>query len=340
VNATRFSPVVVIGGSAGAIEPLRRVISSLPADLPAAVAVVVHLPAARRSMLPTLLRRVGVLPVGFAVDGSPLSEGVITVAPPGQHLLVHDGRVSLSRGARVNGSRPAIDPLFRSAVAARGAAVVSVVLSGTLDDGAAGTAVVHNAGGRTIVQEPGDAEFPDMPANAIATGGVDHVVTAEEIGPLVARLVHELWAEPAGVRHETDRASASGTTVDRALKGRAEDLEGAGSPYSCPDCGGVLYEREQPTEYLCRLGHRLSPESLAHRQTVAVEDALWTALRTLDEATSLAERIRDRARARGDDAVARRFDARMASSQARADRIRAVLREPDEDEVERSERDA
>src|SRR4051812_34264005 len=189
-------------------------------------------------MLPSVLRRAGVLPVGFAVDGNPLSEGVVTVAPPGQHLLVHDGRVALSRGARVNGSRPAIDPLFRSAVEARNGAVVSVVLSGTLDDGAAGTAVVHNAGGRTIVQEPGDAEFPDMPANAIATGAADHVVNAEEIGPLVVRLVHQLLADPPGVRAETESASTPGTTVDRGLKGRAEDLEGAGSPYSCPDCGG------------------------------------------------------------------------------------------------------
>ena len=334
---------MVIGGSAGAIEPLREIVAALPATLQAAVCVVVHLGADSRSALPTLLRRSGVLPAGFPLSGAPVATGTILVAPPGRHLLIHDGHVTLSRGARVNGSRPAIDPLFRSAAAARGPRVVSVVLSGTLDDGAAGTVVVRRTGGMTIAQDPTDADFPDMPENAIATGSVAHVVPARDIGRLVAALVEELpLAGPAagGRRGAPDAEEPDELSVDRGLAGPATDLDPPASPYGCPACGGVLHERQDPTEYLCRLGHRYSLGALGYAQSTVVEDALWTALRTLDESSSLAERVSQRARQRGDTALAGRFEARRAAAQVRADRIRAVLLEPDEEDAERGNRGA
>ena len=167
--------IVAIGGSAGAIEALKRVIAPLPEAFPAAVLVTVHVGARTRSMLPDLLVAAGLLPAKHATEGQPLRRGHILVAPHDQHLMVVDGVVSLSRGARENGSRPAIDPMFRSAARIYGPRVVGVLLSGTLDDGTAGLAAIRARGGLTIAQAPGTALYPDMPRVAIEAGVVDRL---------------------------------------------------------------------------------------------------------------------------------------------------------------------
>jgi two-component system chemotaxis response regulator CheB len=269
----------------------------------------------------------------------------VAVAPPGNHLLVHDGTLALSQGARENGVRPAIDPLFRSAARSAGPDVVSVLLSGTLDDGAAGTAIVRAGGGVTIVQDPAEADFPDMPRKAIATGEVAAVLPVAAIAPAIRAAVETMAQRPAGdggnnhndggpadnpgpeaaTAADTPAGDPQGDPVDRGVHGPAPDLKGEPSPYSCPACGGVLYERMPPAQYLCRLGHRYSPESLRAGQEEVIEDALWTALRTLEEAASLAMRVRDRAAARGDRGMELRFEARLQGAQERADRIRAVF---------------
>jgi two-component system chemotaxis response regulator CheB len=338
-------PLIVVGGSAGAIEPLRIVLGGLSAGFPAAVCVVVHLPEDAPSALPALLARTGPLAASFAQDGDRLAAGRILVAPPGFHLLVSDDRVRLSRSARENGSRPAIDPLFRTAARFFGPHVTSVVLSGTLDDGAAGTAFVRARGGTTIAQEPGDALFADMPRNAIVTGVVDHVLPAAGIPALLEQLADRAATSAPGMAErggdpETTVADLLGgplasdgdlngqeDTVERGLAGPATDLAGVGSPYSCPDCGGVLFERGQGSgQFLCRIGHRFSPDALEGSQERIIEDALWVALRALEDQASLALRIRDRSAARGDRWMEARFEDRRASARRRADEIRSVLR--------------
>jgi len=338
-------PLVVIGGSAGSIGPLTVIVRALPTDLPAAVCVVIHMPDDSPSGLPTLLARGGRVRARFADDGEALSAGTVAVAPPGNHLMVEDGRLRLSGGAHENGSRPAIDPLFRTAAKAHGPRVVSVVLSGTLDDGAAGTVAVRRAGGTTIAEDPDEASFGDMPRNTIATGAVAEVLPASAIGPRIGALVAEILAtahaDDADGHVQAMEGPATGDpeapgdhplrqpamdSADRGLHGPALDLEPPGSPYSCPACGGVLYERP-PDQLLCRLGHRYSAQALSASQESVIEDALWTALRTLEESASLASRVRDRAAARGDRAMAHRFEARRAGAEVRAGRIRAVLQE-------------
>jgi two-component system chemotaxis response regulator CheB len=372
------TPVIVIGGSAGALLPLRQVVLGLPADIGAAVLVAMHMPEDSPSGLASVLSSAGPLHATFAEDGAALTPGLIQVAPPGHHLLVHENHVALSRGARENGLRPAIDPLFRSAAAHHGAYVISILLSGTLDDGSAGTAAVCRAGGITIVQDPEDAQFPDMPRNAIATDAVRHILPARRIALLVEDLIAAILEGEPGAAQEVEAGSwmpswergsehsrpAAATAanprppagdpehlvpegpftdpsagalprgtarqdadgVDRGLAGPATDLDGRPSPYSCPACGGVLYERRSPLQYLCRLGHRYSPESLVYDQESVVDEGLWIALRSLEEEASLAERLRDRAAANEDDRQVPRYEARRAAAQSRADRIRALLR--------------
>ena len=348
-------PLVVIGGSAGALRAVRRILAELPATLPAMVCVVIHMPDDSASALARVLARAGPMEASFAADGTPLQAGRIAVAPPGKHLLVREGRLVLSQGARENGTRPAIDPLFRSAATFLGPDVVSVILSGTLDDGSAGTVAVRAGGGVTIAVDPADADFPDMPRHAIETGRVSAVLAIDAIPGAITTAVEAMahrraaglaagsdddhrtgpdtgaTTGPDGPRRwrgDAPAADPDGDPVDRGLGGPAPDLAGPASAYGCPACGGVLYERDAPDapeHFLCRVGHRYSAEALRVGQEEVVEGSLWTALRTLEESASLAARVRDRAAARGDRPMERRFEDRRVGSLTRADRIRVLL---------------
>lgn len=183
--------VVVVGASAGGVEALRELVHGLPADLPASVLVVRHVPPESQSALPRILARSGPLPAAHALDGEELRPARIYVAPADFHMLVEDGRIRLVRGPRENLHRPAVDPLFRSAAAAYGRRVVGVVLTGALDDGTAGLATIKRCGGVAVVQDPADATFSSMPASALRNVRVDHSVPLAGIAPLLDRLVRE-----------------------------------------------------------------------------------------------------------------------------------------------------
>src|SRR3954471_4714542 len=159
--------IVVVGASAGGVEALSELFAGLPAELPAAVFVVLHVAPGGTSVLPQLLGRRTSLPVGAARDDEPVERGRVYVAPPDHHLILSGGRVTLTRGPRENGLGPAIAPLFRSAARAYGARVVGVVLSGALDDGTAGLKMITDAGGAGLVQDPADALYPSMPRHAL-----------------------------------------------------------------------------------------------------------------------------------------------------------------------------
>src|SRR4051794_29562488 len=177
--------VIVIGASAGGLEPLQRILSDLPPDLSAAVFVVMHIGAT--SCLTEILERAARLPVQRAQPGDKVVFGQIHVAVPDLHLLLHEGHLLLRRGPRENLARPAVDPLFRSAAATFGARVIGVILSGALNDGSAGIRAIKQCGGLAIAQHPQDAMFPDMPINALRHAEVDYAVPATDIGPLLAR---------------------------------------------------------------------------------------------------------------------------------------------------------
>lgn len=185
---------MAIGASAGGVQALRTIIAALPADLRAAVFVVLHLDPNARSLLPTLLAATTSLRVRDVRDEGLVESATIYVAVPDRHLLVADGRVRLSLSERVHHARPSIDCLFESVALGWLTAAVGVVLTGNGSDGASGIAAIKHAGGRTIVQDPANAEFPSMPRAAIATGLIDSVLPLVAIGPAVARAVAEATA--------------------------------------------------------------------------------------------------------------------------------------------------
>jgi two-component system chemotaxis response regulator CheB len=181
--------IIVIGASAGGVEALRTLVHALPAHFPASVFVVLHIPARKPSALPTLLCHAGPLRAFHPIDYALIERQRIYVAPPDCHLLVEVGQVRLSKGFKEKGTRPAIDPLFRSAAHMYGPRVVGVILTGARDDGTAGLLAVKRSGGVAIVQDPDSARFPAMPRSALASVTVDYTVPLSHIAPLLIRLV-------------------------------------------------------------------------------------------------------------------------------------------------------
>ncbi len=328
--------VIVIGASAGGVEVLASIVRALPPDLPASVLIVLHVAPSSPSILPSLLQRRCALPVAFAADGDLLQHGRVYVAPPDRHLVVGPDRVRITRAPRENHSRPAIDPLFRSAALAYGARVIAVILSGRLDDGTAGLWAVKDRGGTTVVQDPDDALHPDMPRNALQYTAADYIVRAGEIGPLLARLAREpvpaLADPPAFPELELEVRIAM---QERALDEGVMSL-GPVSPYTCPECHGVLVrldERGIP-RFRCHTGHAFSLDSLLAAVTETIESTLWNALRAIEESVMLLREAADRTRADADDlgapaasGVDPRFEQKAREAEARAELIRqAVLR--------------
>jgi two-component system, chemotaxis family, protein-glutamate methylesterase/glutaminase len=325
VADTGWTPsVVVVGASAGGVEALSTFVAALPPDLDAAVLVVLHLPAAARSRLPEILGKAAPLPTERAVDGAPLAPGRVLVAPVDTHLLVRDGRVLLSSGAKENGHRPAVDVLFRSAARWLGPRAAAVVLSGLLDDGAAGAAAIAVQGGAVLVQDPEEALFESMPQRARAAVPQAQALPVRDI----AR------ALPDVLRQRADRPS---TTLSRDLvletdmaqmdEGAVSGIESPGraANVSCPECHGAMtrVQTGAACHYRCHVGHAYGPASLLQAQAELSEAALWTAVASLEERVAV---HRDTAESSGDPDGRALHLARAEDVQAQARALRRQLR--------------
>ena len=276
--------------------------------------------------MPQPLRRAGRLPVAHAIDGMAIEPGHVYVAPPDHHLLIERDRVRVTRGPRENLHRPAVDPLFRTAADAYGPAVIGVILSGTLDDGAGGLQVVKARGGLAVVQDPNDAQYDSMPRSALRYTEVDYCLPVAAIPTLLADLVDA--AAPTGgasmpahpeVEESSDRAETE--VLD------SDDRPGKPSVYTCPDCHGTLWEMSDGSllHYRCRVGHAYTVDSLVAAQAVKLEESLWVALRSLEEHISLNRRLELRAREQNMLAAAERFGERAREDEEHAGRVRAML---------------
>lgn len=320
--------VVVIGASAGGVEAIGRLIRRLPADLPAAVFVVLHIAPHSPGMLPQILSRSAMLPVVSPNGREPIRAGRVYVARPDRHMILEPGYVLSTRGPRENRHRPAIDVLFRSAASAYGPRVVGVILSGTLDDGAAGLRDIKQRGGITLAQDPDEATYPDMPSNAIATGSVDHVLRIEAIVERVAALVRDRLEDSTVTEDEPNQLEAEIETAKFNPEGMEDALaHGRPSAFSCPECGGVLWQLDDQDilRYRCRVGHAYSAQSLAAEQGYALEEALWAALRALEENEALARNLAERARKGGSARLAARYEERADEVGQHASLLRSVL---------------
>jgi two-component system chemotaxis response regulator CheB len=329
----RHTKIVVIGASAGGIEALNELVRGLKPDFAAPILLVLHIPADSPSLLAKILARAGTVKTKTADDGERAENGTLYVAPPDRHLLVEaDGTLRTPRGPRENRHRPSVDPLFRSAALAYGPHAIGVILSGTLDDGTAGLLAVQRRGGITIVQDPGDAAYPGMPKSAIANVDVDHILPVREIA---AQLAISLTREPRGASDgnpevkQMELETKMAEMDSKAMRG--DERPGQPSPFSCPDCGGVLWEIKDSefVRFRCRVGHAYSPETMLAAQGDVLEEALWTALKTLEENARLSKRLAAGERERGHEWMAERFDKKESEARDHAGVIRRFLASDD-----------
>jgi len=287
--------IVAIGASAGGVRALKKLVAALPADYRGALFIVMHVSPESHSELPAILTHAGALPAVTATDRMPIEHGRIHVAPPDFHLLVERSVLRVVQGPRENRHRPAIDPLFRSVAWAYGPRAVGVVLTGNLDDGTAGLWAIKSCGGTTIVQEPNEADHPEMPMNALMHNRIDHRLPLDGIAALLTRLGQET-ADPFEPR---DPPSSLEDEVQYAKLNRTlHKTGGLGklSPFTCPSCRGALWELEEGKHlrYRCHTGHAFSQASLLVDQGIAVEESLYVAVRAMEEKAAALRRLAER----------------------------------------------
>ena len=301
--------IVVIGGSTGSQAVLQQIIADLPGDLPASIFIATHLHSRSAGFLPDILSRAGPLPVSAAVDGAPIERAHVYVAVPDRHLLIVDGTIRLGNGPRENMTRPAIDPLFRSAALSYGSRTVGVVLTGMLNDGASGMAAIKACGGTAVVQHPLDAQAGEMPRAVLEILDADKIAPARELGNVIRELIESDAGKPISCPDKVilEVEIAAGRRLG------AETLREIADPsaISCPDCGGVLSEvrDQQPLRYRCQIGHAMTAEVIAGRAE-QVSEAMRVALRVMEERVTLVTRMADDARRNGRTAVAELYESR------------------------------
>ncbi|MGN6375556.1 MAG: chemotaxis protein CheB [Sphingomonas sp.] len=314
--------IVVIGASSGGVEALSRIVSDLPADLNASIFIVLHV-GATGSRLDQLLARKSLLPVIRPADGEQIVTGRIYVAPPDLHMVLEHGHIRLLRGPKENFSRPAVDPLFRSAAIEFGTRVIGIVLTGHLDDGSAGLMAIKDRGGVAIVQDPGEAVAASMPRSAAACVKVDHLCRLGDIAPLIEGYDPSDLPMPA-VPHLMEVEHR--LTAMEVFMAEEKELErlGTASPLTCPECGGVLYQLrdDRLLRFRCRVGHAVSARTLLAHLAESRETAVWSSIRALTEEAVLLRQFAARAEGR-EEIGAEPPDAALLIQSA--EKLRAIL---------------
>jgi two-component system, chemotaxis family, protein-glutamate methylesterase/glutaminase len=326
--------IVVIGASAGGIEALKELISRFPGDLPASLFVVVHFPEQATSFLPKILAGSSHLLTAHALDGEPILPGRVYIAPPNHHLQLNNGKINLETGPREHGFRPAIDRLFNSAAHVFGNRVVGVILSGSLHDGVAGMHSIHRKDGVTIAQDPDEAAFPSMPRSAIERDHVDFILPISSIANKINELARNSFSA-GGERVTKDLETSQERLPIQDSKIIREDVQAfeqaEDSPHrtiiSCPDCGGVLWELRNGNliKYECQIGHVYSEDSLLTEQGNVLENALWSAVRVLEQRAALIARLAMYAEQNGHQHSAERFRKNSDEAEHNADVIRQLI---------------
>jgi two-component system chemotaxis response regulator CheB len=283
--------ILAVGTSAGGVQALMALAKNMPPEFPAAILVTIHLPSQSKPTLHELLERSGPLPARFVKDGERLRKGQIHIAPPDRHLLIEGETVVLGAGPRENNTRPSIDPMLRSVAVCCGSRAVGVVLTGTLSDGASGLWALQRCGGITVVQDPSDAAFADMPLSALNRLRPDHVVALAAMPALLTSLASQAagapMPAPESIKFEV------GIAMGRPSSIHDMDRTGRRSPLACPDCHGVMWEIDEGelVRYRCHVGHTYTAETMSLALDENLRRGLASAFRALEERRELARKL-------------------------------------------------
>lgn len=320
--------IIVVGASLGGVEAIPQLVARLPADLRAAVFIVMHLHPDAPSYLVRRLNEVGRLRAAEARDGEPVEMNRIYVAVPDRHLGLEGNRIRLSRGPRESHARPSVDVLFRSAAFSHGARVIGVVLTGMLDDGTAGLWAIKDRGGLAIAQSPEDAAYPSMPLSAIRHVAVDYILRLVEIPEVLRALTDaDVRERQTAMPNEKFEIETRIALEDKA-HGTAVRSLGQPSFFTCPECQGSMVAIHEGSirRFRCHTGHGYTANALSQRGLTRIEGTLWAALAQLEEREALLREMAEAARNGGTDSESAAEHATDADETRKlADRLRALL---------------
>jgi two-component system chemotaxis response regulator CheB len=280
--------IIVAGASAGGLRALSELASRIPKRTDIAVFMVLHV--SKNSIgriLETHVQKHTSLICNLPADGTPIKGGHLYIAPPDHHMVLKEGLIRIVKGPEENRWRPSIDVLFRSAAAHYNVQTIGIILTGLLDDGTSGMAAIKRCGGTTIVQEPNEAEFADMPENVLRKVEVDYRVPIADMGYVLddvfSKEIERSETVPEEIRIEADITEKMISSINELAK------IGERSQYSCPDCGGGLWsvKNEPVKRFRCFTGHVYYETTLLGKQKQALEESLWEAIRILEERKNL-----------------------------------------------------
>jgi two-component system, chemotaxis family, protein-glutamate methylesterase/glutaminase len=290
-----FQRIIVIGASAGGFEALKILMAGLPGDFTTPIFIVWHMSPDVPGILPQVLNKANTISAAHAYNNEAIQPNRVYVAPPDHHLLIDEGKVLVTHGPKENRFRPAVDPLFRSAAYTYGSRVIGVILSGALDDGTAGLWTIKHYGGTAIVQDPMDAEVPSMPENAMREVTIDHCVQISQLPELLVRLSTEPITNNVVVMKDEQTKKEIQIAAEESGMKKGIMKFGELSPYTCPECHGVLsiLHNDNIVRYRCHTGHAYSADALMASITEKIEDSLYSAIRGMDENIMLLNHLGD-----------------------------------------------
>ena len=320
--------ITVVGTSAGGMNALIELVSQLKEDMDTAIFIVMHLFGTGVSDF--LLHRLQphtTFACKLAVDGDPIEKGHIYIATPHVHLLVKRDAILIGRGPEENRWRPSIDVLFRSAAVAYNSRCIGIVLTGLLDDGTTGMFAIKKSGGTCIVQDPNEAEYPDMPLSVLDHMDVDYCVPLGNMGCVLSQILQtnpEDVTVPEDILIESEIAER--VVVDYGNVARIAEK----SIFACPDCGRGLWEmtkagNDKIIRYRCHIGHSYSEKDLVVKQGEIFESTLWVALRIMEERRNLLLKMEKDHLKKGLSVMAKTYTVKAGSIQEHIDKMKEVL---------------
>lgn len=317
--------IAVVGASAGGLNSIIELAAQLKPGMNLSMFVVLHL--SRVSFADILLQRIQkntAFTCKVAEDKEPIRVRHLYLAPPDRHLVLEKGKIVLGDGPAENRWRPSIDVLFRSAAAAYDGRVIGIILTGMMQDGTSGMMAIKRSGGATIVQDPSQAEYPDMPLSVMNALTPDYCLPLEDMGAVLAEKAKNGYLQhaiPEDVKAEAAIATRMATGMSNIEK------LGPQSNFVCPDCGGGMWEvvGDSVVRYRCYTGHVFTQDELLVRQSEALENTLWVALRMLEERKILLQKMSAEERSKGWVNSAASKEQRIAELQVHIQRLKEIL---------------
>jgi len=312
--------IIVIGASAGGQQAIVGIVKQLPADINAAIFVVLHLSIkSNAQVIAKTLQKNTSLNCTVATGGEEIKRSHLYLAPQNHHLLIKRNKIIIHHGARENKYRPSIDVLFRSAAVNYGSRVIGIVLTGLFDDGTSGMSAIKRCGGICIVQDPGDADFSDMPQSVINYIEVDHKVKLSKMGDVLNAILN--MPVPPGVPVPRELLVENIITENMITSISQLNEIGDRSKFICPDCGGGLWalNNDPANRYRCYTGHVYTEQGLYETQGLNLEESVWVSIRMLEERRNLLMLMATNADRSGNDDLA-------FSNRSRADEMKLHIK--------------